>query len=159
MSFSWSASCQIVALNSAEYSGGAHCFEMITITINGKSTQAQITDECPGCATGGLDLKSGSVRVLRADQRGPAVRVSFYYYLDSAADDLEHLVLFVIIVDSDLVYVVVSTPTSLATASTPSSSTNLSPVPTFTPQDPQILVQIDVALIEFGLLLQGVLSL
>ena len=52
---------QIVALNSAvswpatwlglwslpvqEYEGGAHCFEMITITVNGKTAQAQIIDE------------------------------------------------------------------------------------------------------------------
>ena len=28
-----------------EYDGGAHCFEMITITVNGKTAQAQITDE------------------------------------------------------------------------------------------------------------------
>jgi hypothetical protein len=28
-----------------DYDGGAHCFQTITITVNGKSTQAQITDE------------------------------------------------------------------------------------------------------------------
>lgn len=28
-----------------QYDGGAHCFDMITITINGKTAQAQITDE------------------------------------------------------------------------------------------------------------------
>jgi hypothetical protein len=39
------ASDFIVALNSAQYAGGEHCFKMITITVNGKSTQAQITDE------------------------------------------------------------------------------------------------------------------
>lgn len=28
-----------------EFDGGSHCFQMITITVNGKSTQAQITDQ------------------------------------------------------------------------------------------------------------------
>lgn len=46
----------IVALNSPQYAGGQHCHEMITITFKGKSTQAQIMDECPGCPFGGLDL-------------------------------------------------------------------------------------------------------
>ncbi|EGO00715.1 hypothetical protein SERLA73DRAFT_133722, partial [Serpula lacrymans var. lacrymans S7.3] len=35
----------IVALNSAQFDGGAHCFAMITITVGDKTTQAQITDE------------------------------------------------------------------------------------------------------------------
>ncbi|EIW84969.1 plant expansin, partial [Coniophora puteana RWD-64-598 SS2] len=49
----------IVALNSAQYGSGGYCFQMITITYNGKTTQAQITDECPGCPYGGLDMSTG----------------------------------------------------------------------------------------------------
>lgn len=49
----------IVAINAAQYDGGAHCYEHITITVNGKTTQAQITDECLGCPQGGLDLSGG----------------------------------------------------------------------------------------------------
>ncbi|KAF9227871.1 hypothetical protein BS17DRAFT_726484 [Gyrodon lividus] len=49
----------IVALNSAQYNGGQYCFQMITITANGKTTQAQVTDECPGCPYGGLDFSQG----------------------------------------------------------------------------------------------------
>ncbi|EIN03661.1 hypothetical protein PUNSTDRAFT_109272 [Punctularia strigosozonata HHB-11173 SS5] len=49
----------IVALNSQQYGSGGNCFDMITITANGKTTQAQITDECPGCPYGGLDLSPG----------------------------------------------------------------------------------------------------
>ncbi|THH15984.1 hypothetical protein EW146_g4588 [Bondarzewia mesenterica] len=52
----------IVALNIAEWDNGAHCNEMITITVNGKSTQAQIVDECPGCSPGGLDLSPAIFR-------------------------------------------------------------------------------------------------
>lgn len=49
----------IVALNSAQYNGGQYCFQMITITVNGKTTQAQVMDECPGCPYGGLDFSQG----------------------------------------------------------------------------------------------------
>ncbi|KAL5529089.1 hypothetical protein ACEPAG_5063 [Sanghuangporus baumii] len=49
----------IVALNEEQWDGGSHCWEMITINYNGKSTQAQIVDLCPGCAWGGLDMSPG----------------------------------------------------------------------------------------------------
>ncbi|KAF4603897.1 hypothetical protein EYR40_001070 [Pleurotus pulmonarius] len=46
----------IVALNAAQYAGGSHCGQSITITYGGKSAQAKIMDLCPGCPYGGLDL-------------------------------------------------------------------------------------------------------
>ncbi|KAL5490445.1 hypothetical protein ACEPAI_5278 [Sanghuangporus weigelae] len=49
----------IVALNEEQWDGGSHCWEMITINHNGKSTQAQIVDLCPGCPWGGLDMSPG----------------------------------------------------------------------------------------------------
>ncbi|KAG2157421.1 RlpA-like double-psi beta-barrel-protein domain-containing protein-containing protein [Suillus clintonianus] len=49
----------IVALNSAQYQGGQNCYQTITITIGGLTTQAQIVDECPGCPFGGLDFSEG----------------------------------------------------------------------------------------------------
>ncbi|KAJ3867754.1 RlpA-like double-psi beta-barrel-protein domain-containing protein-containing protein, partial [Lentinula novae-zelandiae] len=42
-----------------QYNGGQYCFQMITITVGGKTTQAQIMDECPGCPYGGLDFSEG----------------------------------------------------------------------------------------------------
>lgn len=61
-----------------QYAGGSHCFEMITISYGGKTTQAQVVDEvsttsppscsrvkwsvclkCPGCPFGGLDFSRG----------------------------------------------------------------------------------------------------
>ncbi|KAL7409978.1 RlpA-like double-psi beta-barrel-protein domain-containing protein-containing protein, partial [Mrakia frigida] len=51
-----------VALNSAQLSaaGGGYpnslCGSQISITYNGKTTQATIQDECPTCPWGGLDL-------------------------------------------------------------------------------------------------------
>lgn len=49
----------IVALNQAQYEEANHCFKMIEITVNGKTATAQITDECPGCPYGGLDMSTG----------------------------------------------------------------------------------------------------
>ncbi|KAH8117489.1 RlpA-like double-psi beta-barrel-protein domain-containing protein-containing protein [Phellopilus nigrolimitatus] len=52
----------IVALNTPQYGSGSpgpQCFKMISITYNGKTTQAQIMDECPGCPYGGLDMSDG----------------------------------------------------------------------------------------------------
>jgi len=54
-----SASDFIVAMNSGQFSGGSHCFDTITISFGGKSTQAQVMDECPGCPYGGLDFSEG----------------------------------------------------------------------------------------------------
>ncbi|KIK94829.1 hypothetical protein PAXRUDRAFT_781180 [Paxillus rubicundulus Ve08.2h10] len=173
----------IVALNSAEYDGGAHCFEMITITINGKTTQAQITDEaswwiwwtrlCPGCAPGGLDFSQGLFQYFAPVSEGELYG-SWYYnsdkptststppppatttsYFHTSTPPPTTTTTTTTTSSSSLS----STSTSSATTSTPSSSSPLSPVPTFTPQDPQILVQIDVALIEFGSLLQASLWL
>jgi hypothetical protein len=56
------ASDFIVALNTAQFGSGypgPHCFKMITMNYNGKTAQAQIMDECPGCPYGGLDLSRG----------------------------------------------------------------------------------------------------
>ncbi|KAI9448483.1 hypothetical protein H4582DRAFT_1766883, partial [Lactarius indigo] len=58
----------IVALNSAQFGGGQYCGKTITITYEGKSTQAVIMDEatipssalgCPGCPYAGLDFSEG----------------------------------------------------------------------------------------------------
>ncbi|KIJ34615.1 hypothetical protein M422DRAFT_782773 [Sphaerobolus stellatus SS14] len=53
----------IVALNSAQFAGsgypGPNCFKPITISAFGKTAQAVIVDECPGCAYGSLDFSVG----------------------------------------------------------------------------------------------------
>ncbi|KAI5831763.1 hypothetical protein K523DRAFT_326431, partial [Schizophyllum commune Tattone D] len=64
------ASDYIVALNQGMWDGGAHCFKMITITVNGKSTQAQIVDECPGCEYGGLDFSQGLFEYFSSTDAG-----------------------------------------------------------------------------------------
>ncbi|KAF8518347.1 RlpA-like double-psi beta-barrel-protein domain-containing protein-containing protein, partial [Hysterangium stoloniferum] len=46
----------VIALNSPQFGSGGNCYKMITIHANGKSTQAQIVDECVGCGYGGIDM-------------------------------------------------------------------------------------------------------
>ncbi|KAF9452250.1 hypothetical protein P691DRAFT_805135 [Macrolepiota fuliginosa MF-IS2] len=63
----------IVALNSAQFDGPGykpHCWETITMTYNGKTTQAQITDRCPGCPFGGLDLSRGLFDFFASEDAG-----------------------------------------------------------------------------------------
>ncbi|KDQ59426.1 hypothetical protein JAAARDRAFT_32987 [Jaapia argillacea MUCL 33604] len=52
----------IVALDTSLYGGGypgPNCFKSITISWGGKTAQATIMDECPGCPYGGLDFSRG----------------------------------------------------------------------------------------------------
>ncbi|KAK7466950.1 hypothetical protein VKT23_004014 [Stygiomarasmius scandens] len=67
------ASDFIVALNSAQYGGGypgPNCFKSITMQYNGKTTQATIMDECPGCPYGGLDLSRGLFTFFAPESEG-----------------------------------------------------------------------------------------
>ncbi|KAJ7738498.1 RlpA-like double-psi beta-barrel-protein domain-containing protein-containing protein [Mycena maculata] len=64
------ASDFIVALNSPQYGNGEHCYEMIEITYDGKSTQAQIVDECPGCPWGALDFSTGLFDYFASESLG-----------------------------------------------------------------------------------------
>jgi hypothetical protein len=71
----------IVALNSAQYGGGypgPNCFKKIVMTYGGKTTTATITDECPGCPYGGLDLSPGLFSFF-ADQGKGVIQGSWYF--------------------------------------------------------------------------------
>ncbi|WAR56158.1 hypothetical protein PtB15_7B3 [Puccinia triticina] len=46
----------IVALNQAQYTANKWCNKKIKIFFGGKSTEATIVDECPGCPENGLDM-------------------------------------------------------------------------------------------------------
>ncbi|TFK42952.1 RlpA-like double-psi beta-barrel-protein domain-containing protein-containing protein [Crucibulum laeve] len=65
-----SASDFIVALNIPQWDGGSHCFDTITISYKGKSTQAQIVDQCPGCPFGGLDFSRGLFDFFASESEG-----------------------------------------------------------------------------------------
>ncbi|OBZ75194.1 hypothetical protein A0H81_04503 [Grifola frondosa] len=60
----------IVALNSDQWDGGSHCYDKITITYQGKTAQATITDECPGCPYGGLDFSEGLMNYFASTAAG-----------------------------------------------------------------------------------------
>ncbi|PWN19485.1 hypothetical protein BCV69DRAFT_233354, partial [Microstroma glucosiphilum] len=45
----------IVAVNTAQFDLSL-CYTWITVTANGKSVQAEITDSCPSCSYGDLDF-------------------------------------------------------------------------------------------------------
>jgi len=49
----------VVALNTPSWDGGSHCFETVTITINGITMPAQVVDRCESCGPGDLDFSSG----------------------------------------------------------------------------------------------------
>ncbi|GMK56790.1 hypothetical protein CspeluHIS016_0306300 [Cutaneotrichosporon spelunceum] len=60
----------IVALNAAQWDGGAHCGKKIMITEGGKTAQATIVDLCPGCPFGGLDLSENLFSVFHDHGKG-----------------------------------------------------------------------------------------
>ncbi|KAI0317824.1 RlpA-like double-psi beta-barrel-protein domain-containing protein-containing protein, partial [Amylostereum chailletii] len=60
----------IVALNIEQWDGGSHCNDMITMSYGGKTTQAQIVDQCPGCPFGGLDLSPGLFDFFASEDLG-----------------------------------------------------------------------------------------
>ncbi|KAG5634518.1 hypothetical protein H0H81_001681 [Sphagnurus paluster] len=49
----------IVALNHGQFESQNYCFQTITITCGGKTTQAQVVDECMECPWGALDFSQG----------------------------------------------------------------------------------------------------
>ncbi|KAA1094623.1 hypothetical protein PGT21_026961 [Puccinia graminis f. sp. tritici] len=61
-----SASDLIVAMNHAQYEGGAPCHKTVSITnkANGKTVKAKVTDECPPCGYGSLDLSPSAFKAL-----------------------------------------------------------------------------------------------
>ncbi|KAI0373581.1 hypothetical protein BV20DRAFT_962789 [Pilatotrama ljubarskyi] len=54
----------IVALTQTQWDGGSHCYAPITIEYQGRTANAKITDECPGCPYGALDLSPGLFKFL-----------------------------------------------------------------------------------------------
>ncbi|KAF7340511.1 Riboflavin-aldehyde forming enzyme [Mycena sanguinolenta] len=54
----------IVALSSAHYHDGAHCWQHLNVEYNGKNIDVTIGDLCPGCSTDGIDLSEGAFAAL-----------------------------------------------------------------------------------------------
>ncbi|KAF7338437.1 hypothetical protein MVEN_02069500 [Mycena venus] len=63
----------IVALNQQTFGysyPSPYCWKKISMTYNGKTTTAQITDSCPGCPDGGLDLSPGLFSFFASQDEG-----------------------------------------------------------------------------------------
>ncbi|KAH0835628.1 RlpA-like double-psi beta-barrel-protein domain-containing protein-containing protein [Lanmaoa asiatica] len=63
----------IVALNVEQFGPGypgQYCFKPITISYNGQTIQATITDKCMGCPWGGLDFSRGLFDTFAAEAQG-----------------------------------------------------------------------------------------
>ncbi|KXN85759.1 Papain inhibitor [Leucoagaricus sp. SymC.cos] len=54
----------IVALNPADYAGGANCGRSIVVNYQGKSVITKVVDLCPGCGAGGVDLSPAAFQQL-----------------------------------------------------------------------------------------------
>jgi hypothetical protein len=63
----------VVALNAAQYDSGHHCGQCIRIRANGKTTIAQVVDECPSYEGEGLDLSNGLFEHFAPDAQGDLV--------------------------------------------------------------------------------------
>ncbi|MBW0478975.1 hypothetical protein O181_018690 [Austropuccinia psidii MF-1] len=60
----------IVALNQAQYTQEKWCGKKISITFGRKTHTAQITDECPGCPFGGLDMSPALFKIFADEDVG-----------------------------------------------------------------------------------------
>ncbi|KAF9553808.1 hypothetical protein CPC08DRAFT_713430 [Agrocybe pediades] len=63
----------IVALNGQQFGSGypgPNCFKQIKLSYGGKTAVATITDMCPGCPYGGLDLSRGLFKHFASEDLG-----------------------------------------------------------------------------------------
>ncbi|KAJ7142617.1 RlpA-like double-psi beta-barrel-protein domain-containing protein-containing protein, partial [Mycena epipterygia] len=67
-----------VALSSANYAGGAHCGQDVTVQFNGRSIVVVVADLCPGCAADGIDLTEGAFEAL-ADTSVGVIQVNWAF--------------------------------------------------------------------------------
>lgn len=107
----------IVALNYQQYESGDWCGKMIEISVNGKTAQAQIVDECPGdCPWGAVDCS-------------PAL-ASYLGFYDGQAYGSWNLV------GSNPTTTSSAPPKTTSTHTTPKSTSTPSPPPTTTSTKP-----------------------
>jgi len=69
----------IVALNTPSWAGGSHCFETVTITINGKTARAQVVDRCVSCGPEDLDFSPGLFHYFGGTEAQGVMHGTWYY--------------------------------------------------------------------------------
>ncbi|KAG1870061.1 RlpA-like double-psi beta-barrel-protein domain-containing protein-containing protein [Suillus subluteus] len=172
----------IVALSTCDYDGGSHCFQMMTITVNGVSTQAQVTDECLGCPCGGLDFSQGLFEFFAPTSVGELSGSWSYVSASTSSTPLPSTTTKqsststtstwtpptttssstptpTLTTTSTFAATTTSMPTTASTPLPTTTSSTASPLPTFSPDNPQILAQANLGLIELGSLLQACAAL
>ncbi|KAI0747940.1 hypothetical protein C8Q80DRAFT_1270399 [Daedaleopsis nitida] len=70
----------IVALNTHQWDGGSHCFEEITVSYQGKTAKAKITDMCEECPYGAIDFSPGLFTYLIPGGFDQGVAYGSWYY-------------------------------------------------------------------------------
>ncbi|EFP93821.1 uncharacterized protein PGTG_19856 [Puccinia graminis f. sp. tritici CRL 75-36-700-3] len=67
-----SESDMIVAMNQAQYAGGSPCQKTVSIKneATGKTVSAKVTDECPGCGFGSLDVSPSVFQAIGSLDQG-----------------------------------------------------------------------------------------
>ncbi|KAF8970646.1 RlpA-like double-psi beta-barrel-protein domain-containing protein-containing protein [Flammula alnicola] len=68
----------IVALSTAEYNGGAHCYQHIKVSYQGKTIDATVVDSCPGCSQYSIDLSPSAFEALAPLDAG-RIQVDWHY--------------------------------------------------------------------------------
>ncbi|KAF9481063.1 hypothetical protein BDN70DRAFT_804123, partial [Pholiota conissans] len=68
----------IVALSSAEASGGKHCGKRIRVHYQGHSVEAKVEDTCPGCSRYSIDLSPAAFKRLAPLDAG-RIKVNWEY--------------------------------------------------------------------------------
>ncbi|KAG2149972.1 hypothetical protein BD769DRAFT_1409574 [Suillus cothurnatus] len=165
----------IVALSTCDYDGGSHCFQMMTITVNGRSTQAQVTDECLGCPCGGLDFSEGLFEFFAPTSVGELSGSWSYGSASTSSTPLPSTTTKqsststwtpptttslstptpTLTTTSTSAATTTSMPTATSASLPTTTSSTASPLPTFSTDNPQILAQANLGLIELGSLLQA----
>ncbi|KAL0951149.1 hypothetical protein HGRIS_007883 [Hohenbuehelia grisea] len=154
----------VVAMSKLDWDGGAHCGKTVTITIEGKSTQATIVDECMGCPSGALDFTTGLFKFFHPNL-GDGTLYGEWSYGSAAAPPEPKPTPKPTPKPSPspspkpsskpAKTSSSSTPTSSSDAaqsssSTPSLSASAAPTATVSPDEPQFLNQLNLAMVDLG---------
>jgi len=109
----------IVALNTPSWAGGSHCFETVTITINGKTARAQVVDRCVSCGPEDLDFSPGLFHYFGGTEAQGVMHGTWYYGGEEP--------------QSDPVPTTTKTPEPKPSSTSTSTSTSTRPSSTSTP--------------------------
>ncbi|KAI0666701.1 hypothetical protein C8Q78DRAFT_1082954 [Trametes maxima] len=74
----------VVSLNTPQWGNGEHCFETVEVQFQGKTAQAKITGECPGCPFAGLDLSPALFEAIVGPLSLGVVNTGIWSFVDTS---------------------------------------------------------------------------